>query len=331
MIYSVQYMRAIAALLVVMSHAGVKGAQYSNDPLHWFNVGGIGVDLFFIISGYIMCHTASNRKINFLGFMKARFLRILPLYWFLTSLALVIYLIFPDKINSSGGNTNVIASYTLFPTEDKYLNQNGWTLSYEFFFYFIFSFCLFSNSKLKYLIPVGMITILFILGELLTPKNFQLNFITNSLLLEFSFGILAYYFHKEIKISSTISILIIIFSILSITSTNILNPDYPRVIIYGIPAFIFFIGMIQIEHFFENHKKKPFSKLLKSIGDSSYSLYLSHPFALVASALLLKSTHINTYGYTFVIILSITSVFAGHICYILIEKKLNKYVNLKFR
>lgn len=90
MIYSVQYMRAIAALIVVVSHSAWKGEQYSSDPLSFFNVGGAGVDLFFIISGFIMCHTVENKQIKILSFIKARIRRIIPIYWVLTTLAFVI-------------------------------------------------------------------------------------------------------------------------------------------------------------------------------------------------------------------------------------------------
>ncbi|NJN75784.1 MAG: acyltransferase [Synechococcaceae cyanobacterium RL_1_2] len=91
MLYSVQYMRAIAALLVVIGHAAWKGEQYSYDPLFWFQIGGSGVDLFFIISGYIMCYTVDKKKINLFNFIKARIVRIMPLYWILTSLALIAF------------------------------------------------------------------------------------------------------------------------------------------------------------------------------------------------------------------------------------------------
>ena len=54
MVLSVQYMRAIAALLVVFHHCAWKARQYSTDPWGWIAVGECGVNLFFIISGYIV-------------------------------------------------------------------------------------------------------------------------------------------------------------------------------------------------------------------------------------------------------------------------------------
>ena len=102
MIYSIQYMRAIAALLVVMTHVATKGAKYGSDPLSWFNVGGAGVDLFFIISGYIMCHTVEHKESNFPSFIKARVHRIIPLYWTLTTFALVVFFAFSGNDQQLG-------------------------------------------------------------------------------------------------------------------------------------------------------------------------------------------------------------------------------------
>ena len=58
-----QYMRAIAALLVVIHHARFKASIYSTNPLEWFHIGGAGVDLFFIISVDYWPHSHHYRGI----------------------------------------------------------------------------------------------------------------------------------------------------------------------------------------------------------------------------------------------------------------------------
>ena len=126
MLYSIQYLRGVAALLVVLHHISHKGRQYDVSSLNWLNIGNSGVDLFFIISGFIMCYTTHNRNILFLEFIKLRFQRILPLYWLFTTLALVVYWVAPQYINSSGGETGILASYLLLPTGERYLVNNGW-------------------------------------------------------------------------------------------------------------------------------------------------------------------------------------------------------------
>lgn len=65
MLYSVHFLRGIAALMVVMEHTVFKGSQYNIESLNWFHVGFTGVDLFFIISGFIMRYTTHNKNISF--------------------------------------------------------------------------------------------------------------------------------------------------------------------------------------------------------------------------------------------------------------------------
>jgi len=327
MIYSIQYMRAIAALLVVVHHAIGKGTQYtSTSSFNWFTVGEVGVDLFFIISGYIMCHTVDSKDINFISFIKARIRRIIPLYWVLTTMALVIYLLFPDKVNSAGGGTNIIHSYTLFPVQENYLISNGWTLSYEFFFYILFAFGLSLTGKFRLLLPVTLIMMLVALGNFDYSNSTFYNFITNPLLLEFSFGILIFYLFKTIQPSIFIGILLVGLSLILITLVNIFEPNISRVVRYGIPALIFFIGMKSLEPIFKRDKKEKINILFEMIGNSSYSLYLSHPFALVISSIILDKLGLTNISFLFITLLVIASIIAGHICYLLLEKNLGRII-----
>ena len=328
MIFSIQYMRAIAAVLVVINHAAWKGEQFSTNPLGWFNIGGVGVDLFFIISGYIMCHTVYLKKINFISFLNARIKRIIPLYWVLTTMALTIFIALPEKVNSSGGVINIIHSYTLFPVpiEDKYLIQNGWTLSYEFFFYFLFAFCLGLITKYKFILPATIIIILVSSGHFITSDNYLLGFVTNPLLLEFSFGIMAFYIFKTKQLSFTLGFFLIVLSILSITFVNIYDPPFSRIINWGFPAVLFFTGMMTFEPFFNRKKGYKISILFKMIGDSSYSLYLFHPFSLVVCSLLFSKIGLHNFGYMFVFSLVVSSIISGYLCYFLLEKNLLRII-----
>ena len=330
MIYSIQYMRAIAAFLVVLTHVATKGAKYSSDPLAWFNIGGAGVDLFFIISGYIMCHTVEHKEPNFPGFIKARVHRIIPLYWTLTTFALVVFLLFPDMINSSGGNTNIITSYLLFPTESKFLVQAGWTLTYEFFFYFLFSSCFFVKKSYKFFIPVLIIAAMVSISFELKPANYQAAYLSDPILLEFVFGILAFYFARKFKIKNVYGWLLVGLSIVAMVIVN--NPsfsDVSRVIRFGLPVWLFFTGMMILEPWFQKHSSKPGFKVLKEMGNSSYSLYLTHPFSLVILSIVLARLGINKSGILFVVLLSIGAVVSGHLCYFFIEKPLSRLTKLK--
>ncbi len=321
-------MRAIASLLVVFHHAAWKGEQYSTNPLHWFHVGSIGVDLFFVISGFIMCYTVDNKKVDFWSFIKARFFRIIPLYWVLTFLALIVYLIFPGKVNSSGGATDVLASFTLIPTNGKYLINNGWTLSYEFLFYFIFSTCLMLNRPIKYLLPCTIIIIAYTIGCFLGEVNYLVTFFTSEYLLEFVFGILAFYLSKRVSANLYVGAILIALStvMLFIVNINLSFTEPSRIIQFGVPSLLFFVGMIFMEPMFILKSNKGLSRILKTLGDSSYSLYLFHPFVLVACSIVLSFLGLTEYGGIFVGILVVTSLLSGHICYLILERPISKII-----
>ena len=326
MIVSIQYMRAIAVLLVILYHAISKGEIYSETSWAWFNFGEAGVDLFFIISGYIMCYTTRRKRPNIYEFMKARVVRIMPLYWILTTVALAIYLVAPDKINSSGGDTSIFYSYTLLPSNSKYLIQNGWTLSYEFFYYAIFSIGLIFSATRKYVVPAVVLTILVMLGQIIRPSNVALEFMTSSILVEFVMGIAAFYVVQKYQISKNIALAFCGASIVLIAGISYWGTTGNRVIDYGIPALFLFMGLIYLEETLQNNKHHPLNQILGKIGDSSYSTYLLHPFFLAIAAIVFKKLGLANFGNLFVICLVIGSILTGWICYVTLEMPINKFI-----
>ncbi len=324
MIISIQSMRAIAAILVVFHHVAIKGRQYGTDPMHWFNVGGAGVDLFFIISGYVMCQTTFNRNVNIARFMQARFVRIMPLYWVLTSAALLVYIIMPEKVNSSGGVTSIFHSYTLLPSSSKYLIQNGWTLSYEFYFYVIFSFGLFFPGGLKHLFPSLAMISLVLVGFYVDAEDVYTSFLTSPLLLEFVFGIALFNFYKRVQFNSGVSFLLLPVSVALLSYVNLTGGFDVRIMDYGVPCLLFFVAMLNFEPVFLSLREHWLSRTAEYLGDSSYSLYLLHPFVLVVCSIVMVKLGLTDNSYVFVFVLLFSSVLAGCCCYALLEKPLIK-------
>jgi exopolysaccharide production protein ExoZ len=329
MVVSIQYMRAIAVLLVVFHHAMWKGEVYSGTPWEWYNFGIAGVDLFFIISGYIMCYTTNRRETDIYQFLKARFIRIMPLYWILSSIALVIYLLMPDKINSSGGDTSIFHSFTLLPSSSKYLIQNGWTLSYEFFFYFIFSLGLIFSTAKKYLLPAIVLIVLAILGQVFKPDNVYLAFMTSNILLEFVMGMAIFTLTQKYSLPKNMAIALCLLAIALLVYVSYGGESNNRVVDYGIPCLLFSLGLINLEQDLQKHKHNQLSKILGKIGDSSYSTYLVHPFFLVIASVILGKSSLTNFGNLFIIILAFGSILTGWICYVVLEKPITKFVKQK--
>jgi len=262
--------------------------------------------------------------------MKARAQRIFPLYWILTILALIVFILKPSLVNSSGGETSLFSSFTLIPTGEKLLINNGWTLSFEFLFYLVFAFSIQISSKYKSLSSIILLNMTFI-GVALNIKNPQLAFITSPLLLEFMLGILAYKIITDIKVNKNISYLLILFSIFFLGLLNYYGPIeniFGRSLYAGIPMFLLFVGFVSLVGMLNNK-----NKLFYGIGMSSYSLYLVHPFALSGVTLLFKRTGMIDYAflYAFLYALSMISIacVVGWMCFCFIEKPIAAFISTR--
>ena len=329
MVLSIQYLRGIAALMVLLEHVGLKSAQFSTNSLSGWHIGGAGVDLFFLISGFIMCHTAESKhqQSGAAGqFLWRRVLRIIPLYWLMTCAALLIFIIAPEKINSQGGETGILASYFLLPTDQLYLVANGWTLRYEFLFYLIFMLSLFFAKGLGRLFVAGLIITMVSVGQWLAPASAPGRFISDPLLLEFVGGMVLYtaYFHYQ-HLHSRLIILSAIFMGLALGGLFAINQGLQsgiRIVDFGIPMLFLMAGTLCFEPII---KRYPI-RFLKMLGDSSYAMYLVHPFILAGGAMLLNKLHLNNMmgGTVFIASLLILSTLAGYLVYEIVEKPIGR-------
>jgi len=326
---SIQILRGIAALLVVAQHTLFKCYQYNFIESQNYNILGFGVDLFFIISGFVMCHSTEGKKVSFSVFLKKRVVRILPLYWFLTTLALVIWLINPALVNSSGGKTDIISSFMLIPTSGKFLLQNGWTLSYEILFYAIYSLSILISYTTRNAV-VSLVIAVLVLSGLCMKSNIYIDFITNTLLLEFCFGIFIYYAYKII-INHKYRILISLVSVCIGLGVIFLQPKnafyistYNRYFYVGIPTCFITLGFIVLWSWC---KKIPsiIRCSLNFIGDSSYSLYLSHAFILSPVAMMISSFTDNIVIFFSIILIS--ALIGGAVTFLFVEVRLSNLFN----
>ena len=325
-ILSIQMMRGIACIIVVLFHISVKGAQYGNGALQGFSIGGAGVDMFFIISGYIMCVSTVDRHLNFFQFSLLRIKRIIPLYWLTTTAALVIYLYNPHIVNTSGGETSIWASYTLIPNGKKYLNSIGWTLSYEFFFYIIFA--LFINQGTYKAAVMSSITllILVVIGLFANNDRPLLNFSTHILYIEFVFGMCCFYLinKKIVRLDPKYGIALTIVGTVMLGLELFFSmpvQDEWRGLTWGIPMLLIFVGLLSFEEFIQR-SNSVIRNLFLEIGNSSYSLYLIHPFTLSGTAMCLRALNMTSNPYFFATILFVVSVSLGHLVYLYVERPL---------
>ncbi|PVF37872.1 hypothetical protein A9313_21465, partial [Yersinia pestis] len=221
-IKSIQVLRGFAALSVVLFHYRfylVPDGTNMEVPNKLFGWGAVGVDLFFVISGFIMVYVtdgkASGLKTS-LNFITNRLTRIIPTYYiillfsFLTGGAMSIFH-YPEKAS------NLISALTFHPhltnPAPLYVGSSSmynirWTLNYEIYFYLAFAVCLLLKPRLLSLIcwfTAPVIAAYFLMPNVtFSTKGYEFNyvmarFLTNPIILEFGIGVTTGYIFKYFK------------------------------------------------------------------------------------------------------------------------------------
>lgn len=293
MIYSIQALRGLAALLVAFGHIPFEALP----PILTHLRGAIGVDLFFVTSGFIMAYTTSNRPQGMKSgwhFLLKRLIRIFPIYWIIT---LTIFLFLTLTHSQLTVETNhLLASLFLIPEQNgsqfiSPLIPAGWTLSFEMLFYITFGLLIFFKKKSTFLISLCLLIFIF-LGETYPATGPLHALVTAPILLEFIFGLWIYELYSSTPTEKFQKIgmaqLLVGLPLFLLTKDGIQSEYvltygnsfiefgsgeiYPRWFVWGLPSAAVFTGFLTVESFFRKHLKKVSTYL----GDISYSLYLLH-------------------------------------------------------
>jgi peptidoglycan/LPS O-acetylase OafA/YrhL len=292
----IQMLRAVAALAVVAHHA----LEHSNGAVgrfspDWLTTSGAsGVDIFFIISGFIMLFVSfrNGRTPPKAGdFLFRRATRIYPLYWICClGMLLISAAGFLASHHYSGP---LIASSLLLLPGGKLIGV-AWTLVYEVYFYLLFAATLrFASSWISLVATTAAIAVIYFLSALL-PAGEIAKFFTNPVPMEFCMGLgLAYVFSaRERKRQGWpvgLPLALIGFVLLAIApifvehQTTAELPSLPRVVAWGIPSALIVAGFLNIAA-----PRGAFGRFWILLGDASYALYLTHVFVMIGYGRLIK-------------------------------------------
>ena len=331
----IQYLRAVAALMVVMFHSRL--TVYGSDA--WPTFGHSGVDIFFVISGFVMSYATQsiNPNSNFTlrisdtyEFLRKRFIRIFPLYF--------LGLLWVSRRDIFIGNfsTYLLKDFFFIPHPNmEYPGMlaptliQGWTLNYEMFFYLIFGISLLFG-KLRTTITIASLLILVLIGISFESNNSSFNpnsfadilfhFYTNNILIEFGLGILAYKVFIKFQNFKISRLSLLLLATTAFTALALLSDAKGlRGIILGIPAFLIVVSVCRLCEGF----KIPFLNLL---GDASYAIYLFHWASFGATKPLVAYLSSSAGEQSTVAILIITNfiiaVISGVAIHLLVEKPL---------
>ncbi len=264
MLISIQYLRALAALLVVLVHA-----------MPAFIRGRFGVDIFFVISGFIMVCTTTNDPTP-VNFFRRRLWRIVPLYWIFTLIAAFIVAQPTISIGLAVEPQQLIKSLLFIPYRDAYNSivpvlLPGWTLNYEMYFYVLFAVSLLLPRSVRVVSLSSVIALLSIVGMIFHPKNPVLGMWTSSLLLEFVFGMtIARAWMGGLKLSHAQACCSVIAGLFIFAFST---PDGPlRFLEWGASASFLVTGFIYLDSYL---RQFPIA-ILQLLGDASYSIYVTH-------------------------------------------------------
>ncbi len=137
-----QYLRGLAALSVLVTHALQWPLTEINMGL--LKTGRLGVDVFFVISGFIITTIAGDGRIDPKQFLVRRAFRILPAYWAATLLITILAVAIPSQFRTTIPTIEgLIKSLLFIPSlEPKApLLLLGWSLNFEVFFYLLLPVC----------------------------------------------------------------------------------------------------------------------------------------------------------------------------------------------
>ena len=354
-IASVQYLRAVAALMVVFGHAqhdaavwaGRIGSTFSKvHLLPW----GAGVDLFFVISGLIMVY-ASRELFGRPGapalFIKRRLIRIVPLYWIFASAYVVTMAVQNASIGKPWPTAfAMLAAYAFLPF-DTYGNgvlqpffTLGWTLNYEMLFYICFAGLILLPPTLAVLTLVWGFILLAVLGAAFDPTTAALAFWSQAIILEFALGALIglalllgfrlAFVSRALLTSAGVLLLMVDGLGSSMQAENWITPnDVMRVLAWGLPASMIVAGVVL------GDRRQPegiAGRTALLLGDASYALYLSHPFVIVLTrkALLATGLFQSAGGWALVAASLFLSAIISILIYRLLERPMTRALTRRF-
>jgi peptidoglycan/LPS O-acetylase OafA/YrhL len=154
----IEAVRGVAAVLVVLFHAGdlLSGPKdYGRVPFGGsLAFGRAGVDVFFVLSGFIISFIHASdvagepgtRRRRLAAFARKRLLRIYPSYWICSLILLAIMLISPTPDRREHDPAFVLSSFFLLPSMNEPLLGPGWSLRHELLFYAIFGLAIANRS-----------------------------------------------------------------------------------------------------------------------------------------------------------------------------------------
>jgi len=269
---SIQYLRAAAALAVVVYHASQWGVGV-------IDIGRAGVDLFFVISGVIMWKVTGVREGSPGAFVWRRLTRVAPFYWLVTLVLTGVALVWPDFLdNVHPAVGHVLLSLAFIPHFDPKglpfpLYAPGWSLNYEAFFYLLFAAVLFAPRRRQAALVCAGLFLTVAAGFILNDPVYQLG--ANPMLFQFAAGVAIANLSEINGLPGRRGGWLLVaagVAALAVPAALGVFSEFWRPFLWGAPAALIVAGAMAIE----GDGGVPQIPALAALGEASYALYLTH-------------------------------------------------------
>jgi exopolysaccharide production protein ExoZ len=346
---TVQVFRGLACLAVILSHAMAKAKGYDVFVLPSLFVenydvivlGHFGVDLFFILSGfiiYIIHQNDFNQPKKIPAFILSRLVRVVPIYWLLTLVALMLLLFFPQLFihRSNVEFTWAVSSFLFMPSTTTYgvdtpILGVGWSLNYEMYFYVIFSLLLFLRKQTALIFILIYSLLIFIFSDKnLSSTTTYSDIILSPLVLEFALGILAGVLYKNFhdKLNKYKFLFLFIgVSIIALSSFQIPHAYFDRLVVWGGGSFF----LVLFACLYNFKVDTLYKKIAVKLGDASYSAYLLQVFTLPFFSKVFFFFSLNLFGgfWLFTLFITVLTLLSSLCFYRFIEVPLTNFLKVR--
>ncbi|MBN8988322.1 MAG: acyltransferase [Rhizobiales bacterium] len=277
MLVHIQVLRFFAALAVVAFHVwGVApdGFKVPESAIAFaLSHGGHGVDLFFVISGFIIFYATHSSSLTPAEFLRRRVERIVPLYFFVIATATILALTLPATFGAPDWFTprHILKSlaFIAFTDGEMPVVYVGWSLEYEMYFYLVVAL-LMALTRDVWRNTVVVFCALAIAGRIPGVEAALGNyaFFTDPMILEFVLGVIMGGVFVNGRVSRPMAVAVVC-AIAALLATDPAN----RVIVFGLPS----AGLVAAAAFVSRRRIDPswLERAMGRLGDASYSIYLA--------------------------------------------------------
>jgi peptidoglycan/LPS O-acetylase OafA/YrhL len=333
-------LRGAAALLVVMYHLqDVFSYRAEIVPfLGAFGAGNRGVDLFFVLSGFIMMWSHRSEiglRGRTLSYLYKRGCRIFPAVWILTAIAAATYglgfggLQKASKLDLSG----VVASAFLLPQRGPALINVTWTLTYEILFYSLFALLIVNRRVGVLAILAWQLGVALASIGLFDPGGWLVGYYLNPICLEFGIGMVCAMIvirmstdsgmpTRPVKCLLAIGASLFVGGLLYEGLWDQQGLTSVRVLVYGVGAGAMIVALALLESGGQVQAPVP----LVLLGDSSYSVYLIHYSVITLTVTLLVRLRLATSNPVLLFSCAILAIAAGAVFHAFVDTPIQTHL-----